>query len=487
MSTLRRSPLVLAAIALVLPLVAAPVTAAPPGTPRLGLIAASASVELIRYGREPASLEFLGVSLVSRDAPFELRVRRETYDDPLRVWQAFHGSGAVHLEELPADILEGWSGLDRFLRFDLFDRGGTLIRRRLTDACLAGWQVERVDDSGPFDPIYPAGCGSNPLAMGAVWGIDQGWGVAPLLSNAWVRVPDGRYVVKVSIAARYRDLFDVAPEDAHVRIAVRIRTGSGCEFCDQRVAAAETPARRTLTPASVTSDPDPSTMPDLVALPAYAIVTSHERGRDYLQFGADVWDRGPASLVVEGFRAAGEDRMDAYQYFLEDGVVVGRAPVGSFHFDRRDGHQHWHFLQFARYRLLDSSQVAIRSRKQSFCLAPTDAIDLTVVGAVWRPDRLGFSQCGSATSIWIREVLPAGWGDTYYQWVPGQSFNITSLPNGSYWIEVRANPAGALFDVDPSNDVELREVILGGRPGARTVSVPTWHGIDTEMWFGFGS
>ena len=184
MSTLRRSPLLFAAIALVLPLVSAPATAAPPGVPRLGLRAAAASVEVFRYGREPASLELLGVSLVAREAPFELRVRRETYDDPVRVYQAIHGPGAVHLTELPADILEGWFGLDRFLVFELFDRDGVLIRRKATDACLAGWQVERVDDSGPFDPTYPQGCGSNPLTLGAVWGVDQGWAVAPLLSNA---------------------------------------------------------------------------------------------------------------------------------------------------------------------------------------------------------------------------------------------------------------------------------------------------------------
>lgn len=155
--------------------------------------------------------------------------------------------------------------------------------------------------------------------------------------------------------------------------------------------------------------PDPPTVPDLVALPAYGIVTSHERGRDYLQFGADVWNRGPASLLVEGFRAPDEDRMDAYQYFAEDGVIVGQAPVGSFHFDHRDQHQHWHFTQFARYRLLDASNAAIRSRKQAFCLAPTDPIDLTVAGAVWRSEHMGFSQCGSATSTWIREILPTGW------------------------------------------------------------------------------
>jgi hypothetical protein len=99
---------------------------------------------------------------------------------------------------------------------------------------------------------------------------------------------------------------------------------------------------------------------------------------------------------------------------------------------------------------------------------------------------MGFSQCGSATSTWIREILPTGWGDTYFQGVPGQSFDITDLPNGTYWIEVHANPEGRLFDGDPTNDVELREVILRGRPGSRTVEAPPWHGIDTEGFFGFG-
>jgi hypothetical protein len=484
--TLRRSPIVLALLALVMPLGAVPAQADQPGDPRLELRAASSFVEIPRYGRGPVWLDDLGLSLVSRDAPFELRVRRESYDDPIRVWQAFHRPGGVELEELSSGILEVWSGLDRFLRIDLY-QSGTLIRSRVPDVCLGGWQSERVDDSGPFDPTYPTGCGFNPLTLGAVWGVDQGWGSSPLLSNAFFRVPNGRYVAKISIAPRYRTLFGVAPEDAQVRVVIRIRTQSGCDFCGAPAAPEGTSFRRALTPAATTEDPDAATVPDLVALPAYGIGTRHVRGRDYLQFGADVWNRGPASLVVEGFRAEGEDRMDAYQYFLADGIVVGKAPVGSFHFDRRDGHRHWHFLQFARYRLLDASQAAIRSKKQAFCLAPTDPIDLVVDGAIWRPEEMGFSQCGSATSTWIREILPTGWGDTYFQWAPGQSFDITSLPNGTYWIEVRANPAGALFDGDPSNDTELREVVLRGVPGARRVSVPPWHGIDTEFFLGFGS
>ena len=81
--------------------------------------------------------------------------------------------------------------------------------------------------------------------------------------------------------------------------------------------------------------------------------------------------------------------------------------------------------------------------------------------------------------FWIRETLPAGWGDTYHQGLPGQSFDITALPNGTYFIEVRANPGHRLYERRDDNDVSYRKVILGGSPGARTVEVPAFRGIDT--------
>jgi len=80
----------------------------------------------------------------------------------------------------------------------------------------------------------------------------------------------------------------------------------------------------------------------------------------------------------------------------------------------------------------------------------------------------------------VQELMPVGWGDTYFQTVAGQSFDITRVPNGSYYIEVVANPQKVLQESDTSNDVSLREVILGGKPGHRTVRVPAVNGIDPE-------
>src|ERR1041384_3305195 len=77
-------------------------------------------------------------------------------------------------------------------------------------------------------------------------------------------------------------------------------------------------------------------------------------------------------------------------------------------------------------------------------------------------------------------MMPIGWGDTYFQSVAGQSFDVTHLPNGTYYIEVLANPERVLRETSTSNDVSLRKVILGGTRGHRTVRVPAFDGIDPE-------
>jgi hypothetical protein len=232
------------------------------------------------------------------------------------------------------------------------------------------------------------------------------------------------------------------------------------------------------------TNPDPSIRPDLVALPAWGISIDHQHtgNRDFLTFGATVWDRGRSPVVVEGFRRPGEPIMDGWEYFYEDGVPVGRAPAGDLTYDARPGHQHWHFEQFARYALLDADQTQIvRSEKTGFCLSATDAIDMAAPGADWNPYAVGLeTACGGRSSIWIREVLPSGWGDTYFQGLPGQSFDVTDLPNGTYYISVQANPDGLLIEGSMTNNTEERQITLSGERGNRKVTVPPWHGIDTE-------
>jgi hypothetical protein len=174
--------------------------------------------------------------------------------------------------------------------------------------------------------------------------------------------------------------------------------------------------------------------------------------------------------------------MPAYQYFWRNGRVVGRVRAGTMGFDSKHGHDHWHFEQFARYTLLDAAKtLAVRSHKVGFCIAPSDPVDLLAPHATWQPPSTGLAgQCGFPSALWVQEMMPVGWGDTYVQSLAGQAFVISHVPNGTYYIEIIANPQHVLYESNTHNDVSLRKVILGGTPGHRTVKVPAWHGIDPE-------
>ena len=149
----------------------------------------------------------------------------------------------------------------------------------------------------------------------------------------------------------------------------------------------------------------------MAALPAHDLSIEHntQDGHDYLDFAATIWNAGAGPLIVEGFRRGSAPRMTATQFIYENGKPVRSMQIGSFEFDRRPGHHHWHMEDIAQYDLLSSSgSRVVLSDKQSFCLAPTDPVDLTAPGADWQPDTAGlWSACAGEESIWLREVLSA--------------------------------------------------------------------------------
>ena len=125
-----------------------------------------------------------------------------------------------------------------------------------------------------------------------------------------------------------------------------------------------------------------------------------------------MWIGGSSPLDVEGFRSHGRPIMQAYRYFWRNGHVIGRARAGTMGFDSQHGRNHWHFEQFAEYRLLTAGQkLALRSRKVGFCIAPTDNVDMALPHATWQEFYTGFfGECGTPTALWVREMLPVDWG-----------------------------------------------------------------------------
>jgi hypothetical protein len=457
--------------------------------PTLGLRATRETFEVKRRPGRAAWID-PGVFVFAQGGPLELWLTRSAYDQPLELSQVVQGPGGEEVRPLDVGLLDSTMGLNDFLDLVVTNSKGEVVKKRSLTFCPNSYDPQRLNDEGPSSPSYPQWCAAGPFTKGMVWGIDQGWATNVMTYNGLrLREPDGRYKVSFSIAPAYLDLFEVDPSAATASIKVKLETSRRCHhgcFSEPQPVANRQMIASTGVPTM--AEPDPQHLPDLVGLPAWGMDVQNERRKEkeFLRFGATVWVGGAAPLHVEGFRRQSEDVMDGFQYFYQGDEIVGRAEVGTLEFDDRRGHTHWHFQQFAEYRLVgaDGSEV-IKSTKEAFCLAPTDPIDLTILGADWSPDEIGFgrSNCGWDTSLWVKEVLPLGWGDTYIQSRPGQSFNITNLPNGTYYVEVEANPGLHLKEQDPTNNVERRKVIIKGKPGARFVRVPPWNGIDTENYW----
>ena len=432
-----------------------------------------------------------GVYVASLGSALQFDVQRASYTKPITLTQVIsRPGGGTTTRSLPSSLLDGFNGLRDFLRLSVADTAGNVVASTRMVFCPNAGPQRAVPDSARTTP-YPSGCGFDPFPKSLVMGLARGWAADPASFSSFfppptVRLAPGKYQVTATIAPQVVRLLHITAADATASVKLTVVKGRGC--CATAAPKAAHPRAGGLAPlprVPYLASPPAAALPDLVPLPSWGISARHDRrsGQDMLTFGATVWVGGSSPLDVEGFRSDGSPVMKAYQYFLRNGHVVGRARAGTMGFDSKKGHNHWHFEQFARYQLLDSARtLAVRSHKVGFCIAPSDPVNLLAPHAVWQPPSIGFSDitCGLPTALWVREMMPVGWGDTYFQDIAGQAFDITGVPNGTYFIEVTANPQHVLYESNTHNDVSMRKVILGGTPGHRTVKVPAWHGIDPE-------
>ena len=403
----------------------------------------------LRYGTAD-----LGFWIASVGGDFQIDVRRPGY----RAWSAVQVNSATGsaVRTIPSGAVNPLSGLKRFLSVQFVGAHGQVAARREVTFCPDG-EASRVDDSGPFNSTYLSYCqdlSGFPFVQGEVWGINSGWAVSAALGSEsspgfafgllppgplpigfiprsrhpWVSLKPGRYTAIVSITPRYRKLFGISAGQAVAHVGLRVLYSRPPRVRPPvRAAARRNPevAGDDLGQLAVrtTTSPDPATMPNLVAAPAWRIGVRRvfkSVGRTWpppgpfvraiLTFSATIWDAGPAPFTIEGYRRPRSDLMDAYEYFFDSaGNVVGRAPAGTLEYDTRPGHDHWHLRQLASYTLVGRSRT-IRSEKQSFCIAPTDPVDLTVPGAQAAQVALGFggTVCDlyEPGSIWVRENFP---------------------------------------------------------------------------------
>ncbi|MBU2670250.1 hypothetical protein KOI35_42790 [Actinoplanes bogorensis] len=482
--------------------------------PPVSFVAATGQVTAERYNYDgDVYFSFdLGLHVIAGKDPLEIWAKRTGYDKPIVAEQTVVKNGKKKKVALPAGLVTDFTGLKDFTTISIADSTGKVVTEYKTPFCGNTWSSARTRPDAPATNPYPTSCGGyNPFTLGAVWGVQAGWDAAvqdqPDQDGSF-DLPVGKYTATATVNPAYRSLLGIPADQGTAKVEVdvvdaeidraglaRVKAadagpavtedehskhdaeGDASKQVSSYVKELRAPAKR---PTPLAATPKGGPRPDLRSLPAWEIALSQEDGKTYVNFGATVWNAGTSPLLVDGFRRSGTELMDAYQYFFDaKGNQVGSRPAGTMEWDAREGHKHWHFTDFAQYNLLDSTQkLAVRSGKEAFCLANTDAVDFTIPNAKWRPDNTDLStSCGANTVVAVREVLDIGNGDTYSQYRPGQSFEITDLPNGTYYIQVLANPENKLAELDTTNNSALREIILGGTPEERTLTVPPVHGI----------
>ena len=440
-----------------------------------------------------------GIGMRAQGEAFEIRAKRPTYDDPISaVWH--RESGEV---PLPADSMSTWQGLDDFATVKVL-REGKRARVVKSPGCFNGEAV-KVGPDGPASNPYPWGCPWNPYTLGSVMGVAEDYraSLLPEWGGQSMRLAPGSYEMVAAIKRPWRRVLGISRADGRVTSTLVVRESRRSWRLAARTAAdvagaAETSSDLEPTVSAPTAASDGAMVnefaPDLRSLPAFDI--SLNRKGTAVRFGATVWNGGHGPMVIEGFREDDHpDHMTAYQYYFDgNGQQTGYEQVGEFGYHAAN-HDHWHFEDFARYRLFAADpanpdlpgEVAVRSTKASFCLVATDAVDYTVPNADWRPHYTDLSsQCGGRNAESLRQVLSNGSGDTYHQYRAGQAFRVGNLPDGVYYIAVQANPDDAdgpnLKELDYANNDSYRKITLVTRDnGKRRVRVAPVGIVDEFM------
>jgi hypothetical protein len=151
-----------------------PPAAAAPAQPALRLITGGSEATLNRYGKDPRVMLNLGAHLAAEGTPFEIRLRRKSYRDPIVAEQVLRQGGVTRTRAIPRDMLRDFAGLRGILHITITDKTGKKVVDRYDDFCPND-STGRIRPEAPAVSPYPTGCPTNPFTLGAVWGIQRGW------------------------------------------------------------------------------------------------------------------------------------------------------------------------------------------------------------------------------------------------------------------------------------------------------------------------
>src|SRR5262245_13971464 len=166
---------------------------------------------------------------------------------------------------------------------------------------------------------------------------------------------------------------------------------------------------------------------------------------------------GPGALEIRGGATIGNNIQEVYQRVYEPDGSFNDRLAGTFTYHPE--HKHIHFDGFAEFRLREVlpdggvGTVIAGGLKTSFCIIDIENYDSDLPAK--------YLNCKQV------QGLSPGWADLYDSGLPGQSIDITGIPNGTYWLEMAVDPDDHIAEANETNN-EARILINLNRDGSPT-------------------
>lgn len=193
------------------------------------------------------------------------------------------------------------------------------------------------------------------------------------------------------------------------------------------------------------------------------------QGND-LRLTSAVANIGSGPLELRGGEIHG-DLQDVYQRIYESDGSFTDVLAGVFRYHSEHGHIH--FEEFAEFRLREVlpggevGAVVATGEKVSFCL-----LDVQRYGTLG-PASPYYLSCDQLQGISV------GWADVYHRGLPGQSIEITNVPDGDYWLEVEVDPGNRLLESDETNNVARIQIELTRPVGGNAIAPDNFEPNDS--------
>jgi len=134
----------------------------------------------------------------------------------------------------------------------------------------------------------------------------------------------------------------------------------------------------------------------------------------------------------------------------EEWEVVGTPPV---QFETNDGHNHFHFMNAARYQLWNEARTEVigDSSKVGFCLIDTEAVEEGFESAYDLADN-GYCERNNPDATELFMGITPGWRDTYEANVTFQWVNTSNVAPGRYWVSAEVDPLNHIVESNEDNN-----------------------------------